>query len=179
MKNKIRRIISEHTAEYVEPLNKLMYPDRQITYYPEQESTYTDLTHLDTVHGPSTFEERNKFVYPGDYWTNVDWGQGNFLEPYSNPIYQEFFRTPNDNETLYGGKMIFDLGNKQANSVDTFLSPDREIIKISSSMDLTDFMKISEDTLVHKSKKDLWRIFKDKNGETYISRLFDEDIIKE
>jgi hypothetical protein len=179
VKSRIKRIVSEYTAKYVEPFNRQMYPNDQVTYYPEQESTYTDLSQLDTVHSPNTFEELNKFVYPGDYWTNVDWGGGNFSAPYTNEIYQEFFRTPTDNETLYGSDMIFDLSNKQSNSIDNFLSPNREIIKISSSMDLTDFMKVSEDTLIHKSKKDLWRIFQDKNGETFISRLFDEDVVKD
>lgn len=45
-------------------------------------------------------------------------------------------------------------------------------IKVSSMADLVNFSRISEDTLVHKAKKDLWRISESEDG-VYIERLFD------
>lgn len=47
-------------------------------------------------------------------------------------------------------------------------------IKISSLDDLFAFNRVSSDTLVHKSTKDLWAIDSDEDGSVRISRLFDE-----
>jgi hypothetical protein len=57
------------------------------------------------------------------------------------------------------------------NGIDDFLTTDRT--KVSSLDDLLDFSRIGQDTLVHKSKKDLWRISEDKEGDVIIERLFD------
>lgn len=47
-----------------------------------------------------------------------------------------------------------------------------ERIRVASLGDLTDFMKVADDTLVHRSTKDLWSMRKD--GEDFvIERLFD------
>jgi hypothetical protein len=53
--------------------------------------------------------------------------------------------------------------------MDDFLA-DR--IHVASMSDLFDFVRIGEDTLVHKSQQDLWRISEDK-GHMVIERLFD------
>lgn len=51
-------------------------------------------------------------------------------------------------------------------------SPNRQRIRVASLGDLTDFLKVSDDTLVHRSSRDLWSLKKD--GESYvIERLFD------
>ena len=165
-------------SEYVEPLKRLDYPDLQQTYYPEQEMTYTDLSGLDSPHGESTFQERNKLVFPGE-WANPEWADGNFLAPYENDL-TDMTKSPNDNVLLqtYSSE-IKDLGHSKSSAVDYFLSPREEIIKISSAMDLTEFMKISNDTLIHKSKKDLWKVFKDEDNNIYIRRLFDDELISD
>jgi len=59
---------------------------------------------------------------------------------------------------------------EEINGMDDFLS-DR--IKVASMDDLFNFLRIGEDTLVHKSQKDLWRISEDKKGQMVIERLFD------
>lgn len=46
-------------------------------------------------------------------------------------------------------------------------------MRVSSIGDLTDFMKVSKDDLVHKATKDLWRV-REEDGEFVIERLFDE-----
>ena len=182
MKNRVFKIVDSYLSNYCDPLTKEMYPDGQATYYPEQEQTYTDLTMLDSPHGEMSFSERYKLVYP-DQWENPSWADGDFSSPYKNEFFETLKTSPNDNETLYdpligGGVMAMDLGLRNAKAIDNFLNTEN-MIRIASDMDLTDFMKISEDTLIHKSKKDLWQMFKDKSGNTFIRRLFDDEIIKD
>jgi|GEM_PF-6528660 len=62
--------------------------------------------------------------------------------------------------------------NDQANSIDDFLS-DR--IKLASLGDLSSFLRLSDDSLVHKSKRDLWKIGENDKGEVVIERLFDPE----
>lgn len=181
MSDRINKVVQAYMAEYFDPLNKLMYPDGQMPYYPEQEKTYTDLTQLDSQHGDMTFNERYKFVYPGE-WTNPDWAGGDFQNPYVNDVFKNINQTPNNNETLYGihEGSISDLGIRTASVIDSFFSDNnKDIKKISSGLDLTEFLKVSDDTLVHKSTQDLWEVLKDKKGNTYIKRLFDDGIIQE
>ena len=177
MKKKIENIINAYMSQYVEPINDQMYPENQVTFYPEQENTYTDLGMMDSPHSENTFNERYKLVFP-DQWSNPSWADGNFLSPYQNDL-TDMTRTPNDNQLLqHFSSEIQDLGFSRSSAVDKFLSPKEEIIKI-SAMDLTEFVKIADDTLIHKSKKDLWKMFKDENNNIYIKRMFDEDSISE
>lgn len=46
-------------------------------------------------------------------------------------------------------------------------------LRLASLGDLTDFMKVSKDTLIHKSTRDLWSV-KQEGGEYVIERLFDD-----
>lgn len=46
-------------------------------------------------------------------------------------------------------------------------------IRVASLGDLTEFLKMGSDTLVHKATKDLWRLSQDGDGYT-IERLFDD-----
>jgi len=62
--------------------------------------------------------------------------------------------------------------NSQASSIDDFLS-DR--IKLASLGDLSSFLRLSDDSLVHKSKRDLWKIGENDKGEVVIERLFDPE----
>jgi len=186
MQEKIKRILFAYLEEksgsnYVSPMRKEMpnYP-----FYQEQEKTYTDLVPLDSVHGIPTPDKNDKmFVYPEQETTNPDWAGGNFLSPYDEQIFhKEIWRTPNDAETLQDPYMtspeMHGLNEKTSAAIDYFLKDDNAYIKV-ASMDLTDFMKISDDTLVHKSNKDLWKMFKDAEGNIFIERMFEDELIKE
>jgi len=177
MKKRIEKIINSYMSEYVEPINRMDYPDLQQMTYPDQEQSYTDLDMLEAPHSENTFNERYKLVFPGE-WANPSWADGNFESPYKNEL-TNMTKSPNDNTLLqlYSSE-IKDLGHSKSSAVDNFLSPKEEIIKISSSM-LDEFLKISEDTLIHKSKKDLWKVFKDGENNIYIKRLFEGESIKD
>jgi len=198
MNDKLKRIIEAHLQEkkgsnYVRPL---LTDSEALPYYHDQEQSYTDLTQMDTTHSPETPQELNQkmMVLPDNSTYNPDWGDGNFLSPYENEIQQEFNRTPNTPETLYDPAidgdgvndltvqsfMLDDLNSRTSSSIDGFLSDNtHDVIKVSSSMDLTDFMKVSEDTLIHKSNKDIWKVMKDKSGAVFIKRMMEEDFLKE
>lgn len=47
-------------------------------------------------------------------------------------------------------------------------------IRVASLGDLTDFLRVASDTLVHKATRDLWRVNKD-GGDFVIERLFKDD----
>lgn len=197
MNSRVKKVIMAHLKEkegasYTEPLRKQM---PNFPYYNEQEQSYTDLSQMDSQHGTMTDKERYEkmLVHPDSEWQNVDWGGGDYQAPYKNEIVDEMFRTPNNPETLHDPQRmpypyrekhlqaseydIIDLNTKSASSIDNFLDSNK-FLKV-SSMDLTDFMKISEDTLIHKSNKDLWEMFSDKEGNIYIKRMFDDkDILK-
>jgi hypothetical protein len=63
-----------------------------------------------------------------------------------------------------------DAEEVDSNGVDSFLE---NKVKVASLGDLSEFFRIAADTLVHKAKKDLWRISEDSNGGVVIERLFD------
>jgi len=203
MNDKLKRIIEAHLKErkgsnYVKPL---LTDSEALPYYHDQEQTYTDLSQLDTTHGPSnTVEQYQKmYVLPGDETYNPDWADGNFLAPNVNQPQRDFNKTPNTPETLYDpaidgdgvnqlsvqsfflGDEIDELNSRTSSAIDGFLADsynNNNIIKISSNLDLTDFMKVSNDTLIHKSDKDIWKVFRDKSGNVFIKRLMDEDLMK-
>ena len=203
MKDKIKRIIESHLKDkkgsnYVKPL---LTDSEALPYYHDQEQTYTDLTQLDSTHGPSNIDELNqkRYVFPGEDTYNPDWGDGNFLAPNVNQIQRDFNKTPNTPETLYDPAIDGDgvndlkvvqsffevdsiegLNGRTSSAIDGFLSDNvQNVIKISSSMDLSDFMKVSDDTLIHKSNKDIWKIIRDKSGNVFIKRTMEEDFVKE
>ncbi len=47
--------------------------------------------------------------------------------------------------------------------------------KVASLGDLTEFMKVAEGKLIHKSTNDLWSYSKDADGNFLVSRLFDDE----
>ena len=47
--------------------------------------------------------------------------------------------------------------------------------RVASLGDLTQFLKVADGTLVHKSTKDLWSFNKDADGNFLVSRLFDDE----
>jgi hypothetical protein len=48
-------------------------------------------------------------------------------------------------------------------------------VKVGSLSQLNGFQRVAEDTLIHKSTRDLWAIQKESDGEFYIERLFQDD----
>ena len=48
-------------------------------------------------------------------------------------------------------------------------------IRVASLGDLTSFLKVAENTLVHKSTNDLWEFKKDADGGLLVERLFDDN----
>jgi len=47
--------------------------------------------------------------------------------------------------------------------------------RVAAVTDLQSFVRISAETLVHKSDRDLWALKKDANGGFFIERLFDDN----
>jgi hypothetical protein len=47
--------------------------------------------------------------------------------------------------------------------------------KVASIKDLHSFVRLSSDTLIHKSDRDLWALKKEADGNYFIERLFDDN----
>jgi hypothetical protein len=47
--------------------------------------------------------------------------------------------------------------------------------RVASVADLKPFVRVSTETLIHKSQRDLWTIRKESDGQFYIERLFDDN----
>lgn len=78
----------------------------------------------------------------------------------------------------------FDLGSVQVQGsfgMDSFLAREPQIVtptsrrKVASLVDLTPFMRLSTDTLIHKAQKDLWAIRREADGSMFIERMFDDN----
>ena len=79
----------------------------------------------------------------------------------------------------------FDLGDIQISGqsgIDALFEREPEMIqaksgrkKVASLGDLSGFIRLSAETLIHRSEKDLWSISKEADGEFYIQRLFDDN----
>lgn len=48
-------------------------------------------------------------------------------------------------------------------------------VRVASVQQLAPFTRLSTETLVHKSERDLWAIRKEADGQIYIERLFDDN----
>jgi len=48
-------------------------------------------------------------------------------------------------------------------------------VKVATLRDLHPFLRLSSDTLIHKSDRDLWALKKEGNGDYFIERLFDDN----
>ena len=46
--------------------------------------------------------------------------------------------------------------------------------KVAGLTDLEPFIRLSAETLIHRSERDLWSLSKEADGEFYIQRLFDD-----
>lgn len=47
--------------------------------------------------------------------------------------------------------------------------------KVASLEDLSGYVRVAEDTLVHRSSQELWSLQRDTTGEFYVERLFNAD----
>lgn len=47
--------------------------------------------------------------------------------------------------------------------------------KVASMADLSSFLRLSSETLIHKSDRDLWALKKEADGSYFIERLFDDN----
>lgn len=74
-------------------------------------------------------------------------------------------------ETLLDGVGELKQADEDVSGIDSFLSGGP--VKVASLDDLFKFARISDNTLVHKAEKDLWRIGEDDKGQVVIERLFD------
>ncbi len=48
-------------------------------------------------------------------------------------------------------------------------------IRVASLNQLSGFQRVSAETLIHKSDRDLWSLKKESDGKFYIERLFDDN----
>lgn len=174
-------------SNYVVPHSQSM---EQFPYYTEQEMTDVHFQ-LNSPHGnPTPYHNQEnldkQMIYPEQDVYNPDWAGNseNFLAPYDNAIQKEFNRTKNTPESLYDphkGASIYkieDLNSRTASAIDCFLSQNN-FVKISSNDLFDQFFKLSDETLVHKSNNDLWKMVRDKEGNIYISRLFEDGILED
>lgn len=81
----------------------------------------------------------------------------------------------------------FDLGKMQVSGavgLDAMLQREEHILrphkasgrkKVASVGDLRPFVRLSADTLIHKSERDLWSLKKEADGQYFIERLFDDN----
>jgi len=90
-----------------------------------------------------------------------------------------------DFDTGHIANSDFDLGQmgmSGASGMDAMLHREAHILtphkgrkKVASLSDLSGFTRVSAETLIHKSDKDLWTIQKEADGAFYIQRLFDDN----
>ena len=82
----------------------------------------------------------------------------------------------------------FDLGDLQMSGetgLDALFQREAHIIspqkmsasrkKVASLSDINNFVRLSSETLVHKSDRDLWALKKEADGSYFIERLFDDN----
>jgi hypothetical protein len=78
----------------------------------------------------------------------------------------------------------FDLSQIQtsgATGLDALFQREKHIlsnpqrIKVAAIKDLHNFVRLSADTLIHKSDRDLWALKKEADGQYFIERLFDDN----
>jgi hypothetical protein len=81
--------------------------------------------------------------------------------------------------------MDFDLGDLQtsgASGLDALFEREKHILtphktgrsKVASIGDLSGFVRLSSDTLIHRSDRDLWALKREADGNYYVERLFDD-----
>jgi hypothetical protein len=88
--------------------------------------------------------------------------------------------------TLNPDRRDFDLGQVEvsgSSGLDSLFQREAHILKphatgrtkVASVAALKPFVRLSSDTLVHKSDRDLWALKKEADGSYFIERLFDDN----
>ena len=75
-----------------------------------------------------------------------------------------------------------DIQTSGSSGIDALFQREPEIIeprlariRVASVQQLKPFTRLSAETLVHRSERDLWAIRKEADGNLYIERLFDDN----
>ena len=55
------------------------------------------------------------------------------------------------------------------------VQPRAASVRVASVQQLKPFTRLSAETLIHKSQRDLWALRKEADGNLYIERLFDDN----
>ena len=82
--------------------------------------------------------------------------------------------------------MAFDLSQLEmsgASGLDALFQREAHILnphptgrtKVAPIRDLSGFVRLSSDTLIHRSDRDLWALKKEADGNYFIERLFDDN----
>jgi hypothetical protein len=74
-------------------------------------------------------------------------------------------------ELLEGRASLSKLADEETIGMDDFFTDNQ--IKVASIDDFFQFVRLGNNTLVHKADKDLWRVAENDKGEVIIERLFD------
>jgi hypothetical protein len=79
----------------------------------------------------------------------------------------------------------FDLSRFEvqgSTGLDAFFSREPEIVtptphrvRVASIRDLSPFIRLSNDELIHKAERDLWSIKREPSGSMYVERMFDDN----
>jgi hypothetical protein len=80
----------------------------------------------------------------------------------------------------------YDLGQIQssgASGIDALFEREPQLVRplpakrmrVASLQQLVGFQRVSAETLIHKSDRDLWSLKKEGDGKFYIERLFDDN----
>lgn len=80
----------------------------------------------------------------------------------------------------------YDLGQIQssaASGIDALFEREPQLVaaakpkrmRVASLQQLVGFQRVSSDTLIHKSDRDLWSLKKESDGRFFIERLFDDN----
>jgi hypothetical protein len=81
----------------------------------------------------------------------------------------------------------FDLGKMEvsgATGLDAMLQREEHILrphassgrqKVASMVDLRPFVRLSAETLIHRSERELWALKKEADGQYFVERLFDDN----
>ena len=75
-------------------------------------------------------------------------------------------------------QLLQDMGSlknadEEVSGMDAYLSGEQ--VKVASMDMFYNFLRLSDNTLVHKAEKDLWKISESSTGDVVIQRLFDPE----
>jgi len=73
---------------------------------------------------------------------------------------------------MTGASGFDDLFTREAHIVSPHKTGRR---KVAALGDISDLVRVSSDTLVHRSSRELWALKKESDGNFYVERLFDDN----